>query len=292
MKIGFVGAGKVGTSFGIYLKQNGFRVYGYNSRTMESAQKAAMITKSVVVHDIEEIFEKADVAFITTSDYAIAEVVETIIDTNVTLTGKKIAHMSGAHSSSVLSALKEKGAYIYSIHPLQAFASVEQSVQDLKNTVFSIEGDTEGDNTLEKILSKMGNEYFTITAKQKSLYHAAACILSNYLVTLMDYGLSLYEQIGIDKEKMCTALAPLLKGTLNNVLELGTEKALTGPIDRGDINTVDMHLQALEQYAPKEVQLYQILGLKTLKLAAKSKEYPQKKALYKLLKEGVGDDKK
>ncbi|EOD00446.1 Rossmann-like and DUF2520 domain-containing protein [Caldisalinibacter kiritimatiensis] len=280
MRIGFIGAGKVGTAFGKYLKKYGFKVYGYYSRTYESALKAAKYTDTKAVENIEEIVVNTDIIFITTKDDEIRNVSNRLVQKNLLIKGKILIHMSGAASSDILIKAKEQGSCIYSLHPLQSFADIDKAVKDLEDTIFSLEGDEEKINVIEDILKKTDNEYFKLNANQKSIYHAAACVVSNYLVTLMDYGLSLFESIGIDKEKGFKALLPLIDGTLKNIYDLGTEKALTGPIARGDTNTIERHLKSMQENNLKSIDFYKLLGAKTVDLAKKEKLENKEKITY------------
>ena len=287
MKIGFIGAGKVGISFGIYLTRKGFQIYGYYSRTFESARNAADRTGSKAVEDMGVLVKNSDVIFITTGDDEISKVCSNLAEKNLLTKGKIVVHMSGALSSRILHSAIERGCCVYSLHPLQAFADVEKASLDLNNTVFSIEGDLERMDIMESILEKTGNPYYKLTQQQKGIYHAAACVLSNYMVTLMDYGLSLYKSIGIDGQDALNAVRPLIQGTLDNVMELGPEGALTGPIARGDIQTVKSHVEALKKYSPESLEFYKQMALMTVELAKKRKLNDKNKedALKNLLEE-------
>jgi hypothetical protein len=121
-------------------------------------------------------------------------------------------------------------------------------VAELPRTFFSLEGQTDRLQLIERLLGRMGNPYFTISAHHKSLYHLSACILSNYLVTLMDAGLSALEHSGIDPRQGFQAMRPLIEGTLANIAEMGTARALTGPIARGDSGTIRTHLESLDSH--------------------------------------------
>ncbi|WP_432408236.1 DUF2520 domain-containing protein [Wukongibacter sp. M2B1] len=152
-----------------------------------------------------------------------------------------------------------------------AFADIEKAVKDLNNTVFSIEGDEERIEVLEKILKTTGNRFFNISSNEKIIYHATACVLSNYFVTLMDYGLSLFEAIGIDSKERYKAMYPLIEGTMKNIYELGTEKALMGPIARGDVNTIGKHIESIGSIVPDKLDFYKQIGYMTLSLAKRNK---------------------
>jgi len=270
MKIAFIGAGKVGTAFGMYLKNNGFDVQGYLSRRVESSKRAAEFTNSKYFTDIKEL-SQFDILFITTNDDEISKVSKRLVEESVLKPNQILIHMSGASSSELLEDAKKCGCFTFSLHPLQAFADIEKAVRDLSNTVFSIEGDAEKISVIEDILKKLGNKYFKINKDQKSIYHAVACVVSNYLVTLMEYGLNLFTTIGIDKDEGYKALLPLIEGTINNIYKLGTEEALTGPIARGDAQTIRSHIKSINNICPENLELYKEMGLKTIELAQKNK---------------------
>jgi predicted short-subunit dehydrogenase-like oxidoreductase (DUF2520 family) len=271
MKIGFIGAGKVGLAFGTYLFQNDFNIIGYYSRRYECSVKGAELTKSIAFKEIKELVDNSEMLFITTNDDAIINVCNSLVSNNILREGQIIVHMSGASSSKILENAKEIGCSIYSIHPLQSFADVDKAIEDLKSTVFSIEGDADKIEIIENMFNKTSNKYFKLSSEQKSLYHIAACVMSNYLVTLMEYGLSLLNEIGIDNEEGYKAFYPLIQGSIDNIYNLGTKKALTGPIARGDIDTIDQHMKALKELDHDKLEIYKILGDMTLNLAIKEK---------------------
>ncbi len=270
MIIGFVGAGKVGTSFGKYLNQNGFSVAGYYSRSRQSALAASEYTASRCFTKIEDLVQTVDGIFVTTGDDQIGPACRHVVDSVDSLQGKFMVHMSGVLSSEVLCSAADKGAKIFSLHPLQAFADIDRAQNDLKETVFGIEGNSDL-NILKSILDKTGNRYITLRPEQKTRYHMVACIVSNYLVTLLGFGLDLFDSIGIDKKKGMNALLPMIRGTVENVEQLGPDKALTGPIARGDLQTIKKHLENFNSKEEDTADFYTLLCRKTLELATKRK---------------------
>jgi len=285
LKIGFIGAGNVGKAFGKYLKINGLNVIGYYSRTYNSSVDAAKLTKTKSFFTIEEISRESDLVFITTSDDEIKNVLNKLIKTNSIRNGQILVHMSGATSSKILESSKAIGCFIYSLHPLQSFANVDKAVNDLKNTYFTLEGDEEKISVIESIIERTNNKYFLLNSDQKSLYHITACVVSNYLVTLIDYGLDIFKEIGIDEKEGYKALYPLIDGTIKNIGELGTKKALTGPIARGDTNTIKNHISSLMKLNDK-IDLYSLIGLKTLEIAKQNNLSEERyKELSKIFKE-------
>lgn len=270
MKVGFIGAGKVGTAFGLYLMEAGIEVVGYYSRREASSMQASKITKTRCFKDCKTLIEAIDTLFITTNDSNIRVVVEQLNNENLLRSDMTIIHMSGAHSSEIL--IGDNTTYnVYSLHPLQAFADVDKAVEDLKTTVFTIEGNKDNVDILTGLMDRLGNAYFIISKEDKTLYHASACIVSNYLVTLMDVGLKVFEEIGIDGEDGFKALLPLIEGTIENIKSFGTAKALTGPISRGDSNTVKEHLNQLDARMNEFTDFYKLMGRMTTEVASREK---------------------
>jgi predicted short-subunit dehydrogenase-like oxidoreductase (DUF2520 family) len=284
MIIGFVGAGKVGTSFGKYLIQNGFSVAGYYSRSRQSAVAASDYTASRCFAKVEDLVQRVDGIFITTGDDQIDQACGHVVDSVDCLQGKFMVHMSGALSSEVLQRAGDKGAQTFSLHPLQSFADIDLALNDLKQTIFGIEGERELD-ILKSILDKTGNRYIKLRPEQKTRYHMVACIISNYLVTLLGFGLDLFDSIGIDPEKGMDALLPMIRGTVANVAQLGPDKALTGPIARGDLQTIKKHLENFTSKEGEAADFYNVLCRKTLALATKRKltDTAQIAEMFKLL---------
>jgi predicted short-subunit dehydrogenase-like oxidoreductase (DUF2520 family) len=270
MRIGFIGAGKVATAFGRYLYSKGLTISGYYDRHADKAAHGATHTQSKAFQSLVQAAAHSDMILITTRDDQIAGVCRQLCELECITSRHLVGHMSGAHSSRILIEAHKSAASVFSLHPLQAFADEEKSLADLSNTYFSLEAKNGGLDPIIKILSQMGNPYFTLNPEHKSLYHLSACILSNYLVTLMASGLSALEKAGIDPTEGFTAMRPLIEGTLANIAELGPTQALTGPIARGDEGTVRQHMTALKTMGLDHIKsVYTTMGLNTLDLAAK-----------------------
>lgn len=278
MNMSFIGAGKVGTALGIYLKNNGFKIDGYYSKSFESAQKAAELTNSRAYKSIDEV-ASSNMIWITTNDDAIEEVGSQLAKLDGIGNEHIVAHMSGVHSSTALKELKIKGCSVYSIHPLQAFADILTAVEALTNTVFTIEGSKERLAEVIDILNQTKNQYFIIDESGKTLYHAGACVLSNYLVTLIDSALHLFEEAGMNRQEIFSASMPLVLSTLDNIQKKDTKAALTGPIQRNDLNTLNKHLIAIEKQCGEELDFYKYMAQKTIEMMIDHKSKEQIEAL-------------
>ncbi len=270
MRIGFIGAGKVGTSFGRYLSDNNYDVVGYFSKSRSSSEKAAFFVGGCCFESLQLLLGSADIVIVTTPDDVLAHIAQEILSCELKK-GQIFLHMSGALSSEVFSGLRHKGCHAASLHPLQTFADIERALKDLKDTVFTLEGDPSAIEALADILTKCGNKVTLIHAEGKALYHSAACVASNYLVTLLSISKRLMEAAGLEGGMSIAALMPLIHASIANFNVLGGEEAITGPIARGDINTIIKQLDAINKYCPELEDIYSALGKETLKLASSKK---------------------
>ena len=286
MEIGFIGAGKVATAFGRYLHGRGVTISGYFDRHAEKSRRAAAATHGRAFPDTTSLASQSDIILITTRDDQIADACNALCRQKIIDARHLVGHMSGAHSSRILAEAQRRGATVFSLHPLQAFADENKALEELPHTYFSLEGEDEGLQPIRRILEQTGNRFFSISSENKSLYHLSACILSNYLVALMDAGLAALEKSGIDPDEGFQAMRPLIDGTLSNIARMGTAKALTGPIIRGDAGTILRHLKALQSSGLEDIEtLYRQMGLQTLKLACRTALSSEKAASVRQLLE-------
>lgn len=267
MKMGFIGAGKVGTSLALYFLKHNIIVQGFFSKSYTSAQKSSKLTNTKAFNQISDLINSCDMIWLTVSDDKIESVANQLLLSNIITNKHIIIHTSGVHSSELLKCLLPIGCSIYSIHPMQAFADPIESAKKLYNTGFTIEGSSNHIDKVKSLFQITNNKYFVITKEAKALYHAGACIISNYLVTLFDIGINFFNEAGLDENIIVELIMPLIHSTIDNVSLLGTKKALTGPITRGDISTLSKHLEAINNYMPNYDSFYKLMILETLKLA-------------------------
>lgn len=291
--VAIIGAGRVGSSVGYLLAKAGYRVVAIAARTAASSEKAgAFIGSGTPMTDAVGAAAKAELVFITTPDSVIREVCEKIAAAGALKPGAVVMHMSGAHSLELLDTASAAGAGRAVIHPLQSLASREQGVKNLPGSYFRIEADPEAIETAKAVVKALGGIELIMpkwsTGKDSTaLYHAGAVAVSNYFVALVDYGLKFYQSLGADKKEALQAVLPLIHGTLRNIEALGTPDALTGPIMRGDVQTVQDHLEAMQKRTPELIGLYKALARQTVAVAREKGSIDQQKAeeLLKLVKE-------
>jgi predicted short-subunit dehydrogenase-like oxidoreductase (DUF2520 family) len=271
--VAIIGAGRVGSSVGYLLAKAGYPVVAVATRTMVSAEKAAaFIGSGEPTTDVVRAASRAEIVFITTPDRFIQEVCERIATAGAYKPGALVVHMSGAHSLGLLDAARTAGAYRAVLHPLQSLASREQGVRTLPGSYFRVEADPAALETAKDIVKTLdGIELvmpkWSSNKESAALYHAGAVAVSNYFVALVDYGLKFYQTLGADKKEALRAVLPLIRGTLHNIETLGIPDALTGPIMRGDTQTVRDHLAAMQKRAPQLAGLYKELARQTVSVA-------------------------
>lgn len=267
MRIAIVGAGNVGTSLAVLLELAGHEIVGIASRTPGSAARAASRVNTSHGTEPPAFTRAADVVFITTPDRVIAEVCEQIAAQNGFTPGTVVAHTSGAHSSCILTAAAQCGAYPLSFHPLQTFANPDAGIQNLPGSYITIEGHENALPVGRQLATDLECKLLEIATDSKALYHAAACIACNYFTTLIETALKTMEAAGVQREDGLPALYPLIEGTLKNIMRVGTTQALTGPVARGDASTVQAHLKQMKWQTPESIPLYKLLGQATVDVA-------------------------
>jgi len=266
--VAIIGCGTVGTAIGKLLARSGYPITGVASRHLDTARTAARAIGTEEFSDCPwSISKKAEVVFITTPDDAIEPTCRAISKEMGFQKNTVVIHCSGALSSEILSSARDCEAVVASLHPLQSFASVDQAETSVPGSFCGIEGDEAALGAVHRIAKDLGVIPMEIRPEAKKLYHAAAVAVSNYLVTLIHLALELTKAAGISPDTSFNALLPLINGTLSNIGEKGIPGALTGPIARGDVKTVQSHLKAIEERIPKMLMLYKTLGLYTIDLA-------------------------
>jgi predicted short-subunit dehydrogenase-like oxidoreductase (DUF2520 family) len=268
MKIAIIGAGVIGRALGTLLQQAKHEITAVSSRTLKSARDGARVLGGApVVGDPGMAALGADVVLLSVPDRAIPSVAIQVAAGGALRRGAVVAHLSGALPAGVLAGVRAAGGWQGSLHPLQAFADVETAVANLPGSYFFLEGDTEAVAVLTGLVLSVEGRPVPLDSTAKSLYHAAACAASNYLVTLADYATQLMVSAGVPSEAALPALLPLIRGTVRNLESLGLPDALTGPIARGDVGTVRAHLEALRRAPGDLVRVYATLARKTVEIA-------------------------
>jgi predicted short-subunit dehydrogenase-like oxidoreductase (DUF2520 family) len=291
LSIGIIGAGTVGTALAIRLSRKGYSVNAVTSRSPSSAHRLVQMCGSGQAYpDLQSVADNAGFIFITTPD----DVIPVVVDQVRWHKDQFVVHCSGADSLDVLEPARIVGARVGSFHPLQTFASIHKAVENLPGSTFALEAEGDLLEILKEMAVALEGRWIKLGAGDKASYHAAAVMTSNYLVTLIKLASDLWESFGIPRDQAIQALMPLLKGTVNNLQDLGIPNALTGPIARGDTGTIRIHLAALQDHSPAVLPAYCELGLQTIPVAlAKGKITPgQASEIEDILKDTLKSDSK
>ncbi len=296
LNLSIIGLGKVGATLAIAAKKSqqynvivGVRDKAHVENIKPKAGIYKWLGEDAVVVDIPTAAGMGDIVLLTVADDSIELVCDQLSQAKAFKTNAVVAHCSGALSSDVLlKAKKSCGAHLASMHPLQTFPDVDSALKQLSTSYCYYEGEEESKAVIQSLINAVGMKAREIKKESKMIYHASAVVACNYFTALMDASLELGEEAGIDRSTLWSSLEPLVEATLENIKQSGTEKALTGPIARGDTETVDQHLQALSAISSKDVaqrltNLYSAMGVQTLSLA-KKKENLSSQAESELLK--------
>lgn len=284
-----IGCGRVGRTLARQLTAAGYEPVGFASRSRQSAEKAASISgrPENVYDDIAAAAKSAGLVFLTTPDHAIAPTCRTIADGRGFQKDAVVLHCSGALSSDILKPAGECGASVGSMHPLQSFAAVGEE-NPFVGIKAAVEGDPAALALAREVAGALGADPISIRTEGKTLYHAAAVVASNYLVTLMRLSFDLLEAAGVESSETFDVLKPLINGTLTNIEGVGIPDALTGPIARGDVETVANHLSAIRELSEEAADLYARVGIATIEVATAKGDISQDAAreLTELLNRG------
>lgn len=265
MKAGFIGAGKVGFSLGKLFAERGIEVAGYADRDTTCAAEAAQFTDTKCYRSNNELANDCDVLFFTVPDGLITTAYRSVLPE--TLAGKIICHCSGALSSvKAFPDAAKLGTFAYSVHPMSAVSDRYNAYRELKDVFFTLEGAPGRLDEMKAFLTKgAGLEVQVIDPDSKERYHLAASVASNLVLALIQESIELLKECGFSEDRAIHALAPLVTGNASHAVTAGPVAALTGPVERGDTETLKKHLRQLE--TPQEKQAYLLLSQKLVTLA-------------------------
>ena len=282
--IAIIGAGRLGQALAIALQSSGYPILALVARRRQKAEKAAALVGkgsgkakplALTASQLAELPE-TDLILIATPDDVIAATARTLSTLWCHDRRSTVLHTSGALSSETLRPLAEKRFETGSIHPLVSISEPVSGAAALRGAFFCVEGTGRAKRLAAGIVHDLHGSSFTIKPKDKALYHAAAVMAAPHLTALVDLATEMLSACGLSKRKAQQVFLPLLESTVNNLMISSPQQALTGTFARGDIATVRRHLQALSrpEFA-QALEVYKLLGLHSLQLAAKNGLDPQ-----------------
>ena len=253
LRVGVVGAGRVGAVLGAALAQAGHELVGASAVSTASRARAADLLPGVPVLPVDEVVRRADLVLLTVPDDALAEVVAGLAATSSFARGSLVAHTSGRHGLAVLEPAARAGVLPLALHPVLPFGGTRIDLHRLNGTAFGVTSPDALRPAAEALVVEMGGEPVWLTEQQRPLWHAALAHSANHLTTLVSSSADLLRQAGVELPGQ--VLAPLLGAALDGSLRAG-DAALTGPVARGDAGTVRAHLEVLAQVAPEVLPSY------------------------------------
>jgi len=238
------------------------------ARALTAALQAADATPLRWTRKDGQSLPAADVVVLAVRDEAIGEVAAQIMaGVDDETTPPILLHCAGAvPAEEAFATLKRRPLGVGVVHPLRSLAGAEGDAH-LEGTVFAVEGDGPGREAALRLVERVGGTPLVLEAEQLARYHAAAALVSNHAVGLVDAGVELLTSVGLERATAVRALAALLTSTAANLERVGLPEALTGPIARGDVAVVARHLLALRPLA-EIAALYRVTARRVSKVAA------------------------
>ena len=258
---GIVGAGAVGTALGVALARAGWPIRAIASRDEgRRARFRELVPGARGFAEAEALLDEVELAILAVPDDALPELARELR----MYSGQAMVHTSGALGAEVLEPARAAGTQIGAFHPLVAFADLERAVAALRGATVAIEGDDQLADLLARMADVLGATAVRLAPGSKAAYHAAAMLSAGGFVALLDAIAELGRVAGLDEAGAVAIYGGLVDQTLGNARALGIDRALTGPIVRGDVGTIRRHLAALGADAPDVLPLYRAVAEREL----------------------------
>jgi predicted short-subunit dehydrogenase-like oxidoreductase (DUF2520 family) len=257
LDVGVVGTGRAGSVLGAALKRAGHNIQACTAVSDISKLRAESLLPGVPVTSIEEAVKDRDLILLTVPDDVLGQVVNGLAATNAVSPGTFVMHASGRYGIEILSALTEQGCLPLALHPVMTFTGTSIDLNRLSACPFGITTVQTLRPVAETIVVEIGGEPIWVPEENRGLYHAALTFGANNLMTLVTQTTELLEAAGITNPE--SLVAPLLGASLDNALRNG-DAAITGPVARGDANTVREHLRVLANFDPAVTQAYRAMA--------------------------------
>lgn len=253
LAVGVIGAGRVGAVLAAALARAGHRVVAIAAVSVQSCDRAARLVPNATILPPDDVAAAAELLVLAVPDDALAGLVTGLANARVVRRGTLVAHTSGAHGIDVLEPLTADGALPLALHPVMTFTGTEVDVQRLDGACFGVTTTEALRPVAEALVIEMGSEPVWIAEHLRTTYHAGLAFGANNLVTLVTESAEVLARAGVESPQRM--LGPLLGAALDNALRHG-DRALTGPVARGDAGTVAAHLQAIRTQAPDATAAY------------------------------------
>lgn len=270
--IAIVGAGKVGSVLGRLLVLNGDRIVCVVSRTSASARRAGRFLRCHNVSTaLEALPQETDLVFITTPHASVAGVAAELARSgSLRWKGKAVCHASGMLTAKALDPLRRRGATVFSFHPLQTFPrdyAPSAIVENARGIFYGVDGTPAAIGVARRLARRLAGRVLAIPPGRRAFYHASCVVASNHLTALLSVLSEMHAALGKPSVAFFPLYEPIIAATLKNVARSGPARALSGPVARGGLETVDEHCAAVRRVTPELFPLFAAMTLQTVRLA-------------------------
>jgi predicted short-subunit dehydrogenase-like oxidoreductase (DUF2520 family) len=268
LRIGVIGAGRVGTVLATALRAAGHEIVAAAGESAASRTRIETMLPGVPVAKPTAVARACDVLLLTVPDDMLDNVVTTLADAGALRAGQYVVHTSGRHGLAVLAPAVVVGARPVALHPALTFTGTDVDLPRLQGCVFGVTAGEAERPLVEQLVADLGGRAMWVPEERRSLYHASLAHGANHLVTLVSQAMEMLAAAGVGDSGVDPAdtLRPLLEAALSNALAYG-DAALTGPIVRGDVETVRAHLRELASTTPQDLPSYVAMARATLRRA-------------------------
>jgi predicted short-subunit dehydrogenase-like oxidoreductase (DUF2520 family) len=271
--ISIIGAGKVGLTLGRVLMENGQKIVAVVSGTEGSAAEARKFLRCWNTGtSLSAIPSSTSLIYITTPHAAVGQVAGQLarLD-NLKFPRVSICHASGMLSAEVLAPLRDRGASVFSFHPLQTFPRdfpPRDIVPHARGIYYGVDGDERSLRTARQFARRLEGKSIAIDPRLRALYHAACVVASNHLTTMLSVVEEMHRALKTGEKRFFRVFKPIILATLANVERTSPAQALSGPVARGGTATVAEHIRAIRQTSPALLPYFLGVSRETVRLAA------------------------
>jgi predicted short-subunit dehydrogenase-like oxidoreductase (DUF2520 family) len=265
-RVGFIGAGRVGSAMAWHCRRLGYPVAGVT----DLKPKQAWVVYGLLKQPYERLSSRAvaaasDVLFLTVPDAHIGPVFESV--RRWLIPGTIVAHCSGAFGPEVFARAREQGLGTLALHPVQSLSSHSQAIRSLPGSFFAADGSASGLRFGRYLVKQLHGSCVLVRGPDRPLYHVMCVFASNFVSALFDAAETIAGELGISRRRAGRMLEPLARTVLDSIVEHGAGPSLTGPVERGDALTVAVHLRALAKRAPKFAPVYRMMSGQLVEMA-------------------------
>ena len=252
-RIGVVGAGRVGAVLAAALREAGHEIAAVAGESHASRTRIETLLPGVRVDKPTAVSRACDLLLLTVPDDMLSNVVTMLAASGAIREGQYVVHTSGKHGLAVLQPAADAGAHVLAMHPAMTFTGTDVDLTRLEGCVYGVTANPDTEDLAAKLVADLRGRLLRVAEDRRALYHAGLAHGANHLVTLVSQAMDLLRDSGADDP--AATLRPLLTAALDNALEYGSA-ALTGPIVRGDVETVRAHLRDIAANRPATLESY------------------------------------